>query len=97
MEVEVACVIRFCVDEQPAATDVGREVEHAGDDVDEEAGAESVSFMVGVHGEAGEERDGLGVAPRSLAQPRWRGDEAKAAMLDAARRLLQAALADLAR
>lgn len=68
VEVEVSGVGGFGVDEQASTADGGAEFGCSSGDVLDEAGAEAVSFVVGVDAAADEEGYGLGVAAGAFAE-----------------------------
>ena len=70
--VEVAGVAGFGVDEECPTADLIGEDEESQEHVLGHAGAESSALMTDVHPEAGQEGDGLGVAPTSFTEPRGR-------------------------
>jgi hypothetical protein len=73
VEVEVACIARFGMDEQASTSDVRRKLEQSSNDVLEKADAESLTFMVGVDTESCEECDGFGITSGTFAEtPRCR-------------------------
>ena len=69
MNVEVAGVGGFGVDEQASTTDAVRELGEPSEDVLEHPGSKSRAFVVGIHAESSEESYRLGIAAGALAYP----------------------------
>lgn len=68
--VEATGIVRLGVDQKRPAADLTGEREQPPEHILEEAGAKSRPLMTDVDAEAGEESDGLRIAPASFAQPR---------------------------
>ena len=71
--VEVAGLRSLGVYQQAAAADLPTDRGRTGDHVLQQTGAQPTAFVADAHPQSSQQRDRLGVAPRSLAQPRWRG------------------------